>query len=160
MGTSDWGRPIVGAGSVPVMLVYLSPAWVAALDHAARADPALADAAREVGLVVEQHVTGGPQGDVIYHLVFDHGAVSVASGAADDGPSAVVRFTLDHETALAIARGEGSAQRAFMAGSLQVGGDLRALIDHQAVLSALHDVFAAVRDQTDLGPVSATEEGG
>ncbi len=160
MGTSGWGRPIVGAGSVPVMLAYLSPAWVAALDHAARADPALADAAREVALVVEQRVTGAPAGDVTYHVVFDHGSVSVGLGAAGEGLAPVVRFTLDHETALDIARGQGSAQRAFMAGTLQVGGDLRVLLDHQLVLSALHDVFATVRVQTDLGPVTAAGEVG
>lgn len=154
------------------MLAYLSPAWVAALDHAARADAALAEATRDVALVVEQRVTGGPQGDVTYHLAFDHGAVSVGAGPADRGDAAadgtadgtadapVVRFTLDHETAVDIARGVGSAQRAFMAGTLQVGGDLRVLLDHQLVLSALHDVFATVRDQTDLGPSAGSEEVG
>ena len=74
-------------------------------------------------------------------------------GAPSPADAAVVRFTLDHETALGIARGTGSAQQAFMAGALQVGGDLRVLLDHQVVLSALHDVFAAVRAQTDLAEV-------
>lgn len=147
------------------MLAYLSPAWVAALDHAARADAALADATRDVALVVEQRVTGATSGDVTYHVVFDHGSVSVGPGpAADEAPGAgaapLVRFTLDHETALDIARGTGSAQRAFMAGTLQVGGDLRVLLEHQQALSALHDVFAAVRDQTDLGPVTPAGEVG
>lgn len=148
------------------MLAYLSPAWIEALDRAARADVALADATREVALVVEQRVTGGPLGDVTYHVVFEHGTVSVGAGPAGGGAGGggaeadgapVVRFTLDHETAVDIARGVGSAQRAFMAGTLQVGGDLRVLLDHQLVLSALHDVFAAVRDQTDLGPAAGSE---
>lgn len=151
---------------MPVMLAYLSPAWVAALDHAARADAALADATREVALVVEQRVTGAAAGDVTYHVVFDHGSVSVGPGPATaEAPGGreaapLVRFTLDHETALDIARGTGSAQRAFMAGTLQVGGDLRVLLEHQQALSALHDVFAAVRDQTDLGPVTPAGEVG
>lgn len=142
------------------MLAYLSPAWVAALDHAARADSALADATRDVALVVEQRVTGAPAGDVTYHVVFDHGSVSVGPGPAGEEAAPLVRFTLDHETALDIARGTGSAQRAFMAGTLQVGGDLRVLLEHQQALSALHDVFAAVRDQTDLGPVTPAGEVG
>ncbi len=146
------------------MLSYLSPAWVAALDRAARSHPGLADATRDVALVVEQRVTGGPHGDVSYHVVFDHGSVSVTPGPAAGalaGDAAVVRFTLDHETARDIVRGIGSAQRAFMAGTLQVGGDLRVLLDHQLVLSSLDDVFASVRDQTDLGPaVGAAEEVG
>ena len=40
------------------------------------------------------------------------------------GRAPVVRFTLDHETALDIARGAGSAQRAFMAGTLQVSAEM------------------------------------
>ncbi len=60
----------------------------------------------------------------------------------------MVRFTQDHETALAIASGHGSAQRAFMTGRLQVGGDLRVLLDHSEVLAQLDDVFAAVRART------------
>lgn len=136
------------------MLAYLSPAWVAALDQAARADEQLAAATADVALVLEQQVTGGPEGDVTYHLTFDHGTVSAGTGGAPSpADAAVVRFTLDHETALGIARGTGSAQQAFMAGALQVGGDLRVLLDHQVVLSALHDVFAAVREQTDLAEV-------
>jgi hypothetical protein len=136
------------------MLAYLSPAWVAALDRAARADEALAEATRDVALVVEQQVTGGPRGDATYHLTFDHGTVTAAPGPAPDAADVpVVRFALDHDTALAIARGTGSAQRAFMAGALQVGGDLRVLLDHQVVLSGLHDAFAAVRAETDFAAV-------
>ena len=69
------------------------------------------------------------------------------------GASVLVVSSASSKTALGIARGTGSAQQAFMAGALQVGGDLRVLLDHQVVLSALHDVFAAVREQTDLAEV-------
>jgi len=41
----------------------------------------------------------------------------------------VVRFTQVHRVAVAIARGDASAQRAFMTGDLRVGGDLGALLD-------------------------------
>lgn len=138
------------------MLAFLSPEWVAALDDAARADALLAEATATLGLVLEHHVTDvpdAPGGEVRYHLVLDHGAVSVVAGAATDP---TLRFTQDLATALAIAGGTASAQRAFMSGRLRVGGDLRALVDHPAVLASLHDVFAAVRARTAL-PVLAAD---
>ncbi|MEZ5179289.1 MAG: SCP2 sterol-binding domain-containing protein [Acidimicrobiales bacterium] len=146
------------------MLAYLSPAWVEALDRAARADERLAEATRGVALVLAQRITGGPDGDVAYHVRFDHGSVSVAMGPGPEAGTAaadvpVVRFVLDHATALDIARGIGSAQRAFMAGTLQVGGDLRVLLEQPEVFSALHDVFGAVRADTELDTVPAGEVG-
>ncbi|CAN5762181.1 hypothetical protein BH10ACT1_BH10ACT1_08380 [soil metagenome] len=134
------------------MLTFLSSAWIAALDEAARQDPTLAAATAEVDLVVQQHVTDA-DGDVTFHVSFDHGRVSVREGAA---PHPTVRFRQDRATALAIAAGADSAQRAFMTGRLQVGGDLRVLLDHQDALSALDDVFAGVRARTDLGTASAS----
>lgn len=138
------------------MLAFLSPPWLAALDEAARADGALAEATAAVDLVVEQRVHGTPDGDVAFHLILDHGRVSVVSGPA---ASPTVTFDQDDATARAIAAGTDSAQRAFMSGRLRVGGDLRSLLEHQATLLALDDVFAAVRARTDLGvapPTGAT----
>ena len=138
------------------MLAFLSPAWIEALDAAASADASLAAATGTLALVVEQEVLGGPDGDVTFHVAFDHGSVRVGLGPAarstggDDHPP-MVRFSQGYETARAIARGTESAQRAFMTGSLQVGGDLRVLLDHQATLAALDDVFAGVRARTELG---------
>lgn len=141
------------------MLAFLSPGWLAALDEAARGDAALAQATEDVDLVVEQRVTGTPDGEVVYHVELRHGRAAVVAGPASR-PS--VRFTQDHATARAIAAGTESAQRAFMAGQVQVGGDLRALLDHQEALAALGDVFAGVRSRTDLsaGPGGTEADGG
>jgi putative sterol carrier protein len=128
------------------MVTFLSDAWIDALDAAACADDRLATATAGLAFSVEQEVLGGPAGDVRYHVVFDHGAVSVRPGPL---PGATVRFSVDHETASAIASGQGSAQRAFMAGRLRVGGDLRVLLEHGEVLGQLDDVFAEVRARTD-----------
>jgi len=133
------------------VLAFLSDPWLEALDHAARADEALGSATSGVRLAVEQHVTEVPgAGEVTYHVAFDEGGVRVASGPAPAGLP-VVRFTQVHRVAVAIARGDASAQRAFMTGDLRVGGDLGALLDHQAALAGLDDAFAAVRARTDLG---------
>ena len=69
-------------------------------------------------------------------------------------PDATVRLSQDLATAAAIATGTSSAQRAFMAGRLRVGGYLRVLLDHGDVFAQVTDVFAAVRERTafpDLG---------
>ncbi len=125
--------------------MFLSDEWIAALDAAAAADAELAERIADLAFTIEQEVTGGPSGDVRYHLTFDHGRVSVAAGPA---AQATIRFSQDLATAAAIASGEGSAQRAFMTGRLRVGGDLRVLLAHGEVLSQLDDVFADVRART------------
>ncbi|MCU1499207.1 MAG: hypothetical protein JWM47_3160 [Acidimicrobiales bacterium] len=129
------------------MLAFLSPEWLRALDEAARLDPALAAASASVDLVIEQRVADPGGAEVQYHVVLDHGRVAVIAGPA---PHADVRFSQDRATALGIASGNDSAQRAFMTGRLQVGGDLRLLLEHQDVLVAVQDVFAGVRARTDL----------
>lgn len=139
------------------MARFLSPEWLAELDAAVSTHPDLAELAADVRLVVEQRVTGshgadgdqGDEGEVIYHLVIDHGAASVRVGPADDP---TVTFTQDVNVARAIASGQESAQRAFMNGGLRLGGDLQSLLTHQAVLSRLGDAFATVRRSTDFGP--------
>ncbi len=133
--------------SVRCVLAFLSPAWLAALDEAARSNEALVRATADLRAVVEQEIADTPQGTVRYHVVFDRGIVRVATGPAEDP---TVRFSQDHATALGIAAGTESAQRAFMTGRLRVGGDLRILLDHRDALTALDDVFAAVRAETDL----------
>lgn len=129
------------------MLAFLSPEWIEALDEALAADAAVARLTEHLDLTIEQEVAGGPDGDVSYHLAFVRGEASVRPGPA---PEATVRLSQDLATAAAIATGATSAQRAFMAGHLRIGGDLRVLLDHGDVLAQVSDVFAAVRDRTDF----------
>jgi putative sterol carrier protein len=138
------------------MLRFLSDEWIQALHDAAASDDDLADRTADVSLTIEQEVTGGPDGDVTFHLVLDHGSVSVGPGPA---PAATVRFHQDYATAASIAMGHGSAQRAFMTGRLRVGGDLRVLLDHNEVLAQIGDVFAAVRQRTEAPVIAAAHEG-
>lgn len=133
------------------MVRFLSPDWLAELDAAVRAHPRLGELTGDVRMVIEQRVTGGAEGgvgDVVYHVVLDHGLASVEPGPAVDP---TVTFSQDVQVARAIATGEESAQRAFMSGQLRVGGDLQSLTAHQDVLGDLGDVFAAVRARTDFG---------
>lgn len=124
------------------MSAFLSPEWVADLAEAARGAAAPAD----VALVVQQVVVDGRDGgEAAYAVRIAAGAVSVTEGRADD---ADLTFTQDRATAAAIARGELSAQAAFLDGRLQVGGDLDVARAGARALSALDDLFAAPRAAT------------
>lgn len=145
VGPVDGGRGVVPADNLQAMLAFLSPAWIEALDEAARAAPATSGSST---LVVEHQVRDAT-GVVTFHLVIDSTGVSVAAGEATDP---TIRFSSDRATAWAVASGQTSAQRAFMSGDLQVGGDLRAVADRPESLSTLGDLFAEVRARTEQGP--------
>jgi hypothetical protein len=128
------------------MAAYLSAEWLAEADDAVSKSDSLRVATADVALVVEQVVTGGPDGaGAVYHVVVDHGAVSVVPGPAAQPD---VTFTVDHAAAAAIGRGDLSAQTAFMVGKLRVGGDLERLLTHQDAFSAIDDVFDELRTAT------------
>jgi putative sterol carrier protein len=118
---------------------FLSDEWVAALDEAAPAagacDPELD------GLVIGYDVD-----DFAYHLVFSSTGVRARPGT---DAAATVTFRCDRATAVAIAQGSSSAQRAFMAGKLRIGGDASALLRAHGAIAALPDLFAAIRPETD-----------
>jgi len=132
--------------SVSTVAVFLSPAWIAELDRQARSDERLQRATAELSLVIQQEVTGGPDGDVTYQVVLDHGTAAVRAGA-EGRPD--VTFRQDHATAVAIGSGELSAQAAFMIGKLTVRGDVGALLAHQRAFDGVEDVFATVRAATE-----------
>jgi len=118
---------------------FLTDAWLDDLDALARA----ATFPTDLRLIIQQVIPDGPDGhEVAYVVEARDGSLSVRRGRADQPD---VTFALDHATALAIHRGELSAQRAFMEGRLRLGGDLRAVIDRAGALAAIDDVFAAAR---------------
>jgi SCP-2 sterol transfer family len=122
---------------------FLSDQWLAALDASARSAPPLPDIAP---FVLEQVVTGvAGRGQVRYQIVFHDSGMRVRAGA--DEPADVC-FATDVDTAAGIARGETNAQRALAAGHFRVGGSVDALVKRAAALTALEDVFAAVRETT------------
>jgi hypothetical protein len=125
---------------------YLSPDWIDAAGRALAADDRLGAALAGVTLTVEQVVTGGPDGPVTWHLAIADGKVALAAGPA---PRADVRLSTDYPTAAGVAAGELAAQRAFVEGRLQVGGDLSLLIAHQRALAAVDDALAPVRAETE-----------
>jgi putative sterol carrier protein len=130
------------------MAQYLSPEWIDELHQALSADAAVRQATADVALTVQQVVTGGPDGDVAWHVVVDHGTVAVRPGTTDD---ADVTFRQDRDTARKVAAGELSAQAAFMIGLLTVTGDVGQLIEHQAAFTGIDAATDAVRARAALG---------
>jgi putative sterol carrier protein len=120
---------------------FLTDAWLAELDAAAGA-AALPD---DLHLVVQQVVLDDRGRETAYTIRILGGHASVTAGRVDD---ADVTFTQDRATAAAIARGELSAQVAFMAGRLRVGGDLHEVMDRNQKLVDLGDLFAPARADT------------
>ncbi|HEX4867010.1 MAG TPA: SCP2 sterol-binding domain-containing protein [Acidimicrobiales bacterium] len=123
------------------MAEFLSDAWLTEL-----ADRASSVAGpSEVRLVIQQVVVDGDGPERAYGVVLDVGQVRIEPGrtVAPD-----VTFTQDRETAAAIARGDLSAQAAFLAGRLRIGGDVHLLAEQAAHLATVADIFAEVRAAT------------
>ena len=125
---------------------YLSLDWIAALGDEVEHSDAVQEAATGRHLAVTQVVTGGPEGDVIYHLDVDDGAVRFGPGPADGEQ---VRFVQDWETAVAVATGTINAQEAFIGGRIKLVGDQQLIMDAVPVFAALDAVFSKVREGTD-----------
>ena len=119
------------------MARFLSIEWIDALDAAASAINLEALPA----LCIEHHVDG-----FVYHVAYEDGCVHFRVGEAQEP---TVRFTTDRVTAASIARGELSAQRAFMNGFLRVDGDTLRLANAQPSLRQLPDFFADMRSTTE-----------
>ena len=123
------------------MAEFLSDAWIASLGAAASE----ARVPSGLRLVIQQVVLQDQSDERAFAIRIADGNVSVEPGRADD---ADVSFTQDRATAVAIAQGQLSAQAAFLAGRLRVGGDLRNVIEGARELDVVDDVFAKARATT------------
>lgn len=123
-------------------LRYLSDEWLAAADAAV---DGLSPVATDLSVGME--ISGGPDGDRGYRLILGPDRVGVAA----DGGEVRVRMGMNWQTAVSIAQGRTSAQRAFLDGEIRLGGDTSALLGHQAELAEFDDRLGALRDRTDYG---------
>ena len=123
------------------MIPYLSDEWFDSAGAAIAASVELRAASEGVRLTLQQTVIDG-DGAIIWHIHFDDGEVGLHRGTT---PSPSVTFSCGRATAEAIQNGGQSAQSAFMAGNLQLGGDVRLLLDNSELLSSLHDALAPLR---------------
>ncbi|MEI2700249.1 MAG: SCP2 sterol-binding domain-containing protein [Microthrixaceae bacterium] len=125
------------------MVQYLSDEW---LDEAGSALAATTVGTGEEPVVLQYEVTAAPGGKRTYSLTFDDGHVVLAKGSRKD---ATTSFSLDYDVAVAVARGELSAQTAFMQGRLKLGGDVMMLVRQHHLLDGVTDALADLRDRTE-----------
>lgn len=125
---------------------YLSLGWIEELTAVVARDEQLQKLAREHRIGVTQVVSGGPEGDVTYHLQVGDGDARFGPGPADPED---VRMEQSWDTAVAVATGELNAQDAFVNGHIRLYGDQQKLLDSQPVFGALDAVFADVRQRTE-----------
>ncbi|HLT15676.1 MAG TPA: SCP2 sterol-binding domain-containing protein [Acidimicrobiales bacterium] len=122
------------------MAEFLSDEWLDELEEAA----VRATVPSTIRLTVQQVVDDGGV-ERAYALRIEGGRVHVLRGRVAD---ADVTFTQDRATAAAIAQGHESAQAAFLAGRLRIGGDLHRYGDAAVALAEVGDVFAQLRATT------------
>lgn len=130
---------------IPGTVRYLSLAWLRELSRNVAEHPTLAELALEHRISVTQVVTGGPEGDVIYHFAIGDGTAVFGAGPADPED---IRMQQDWSTAVAVATGALNAQEAFITGRILLFGDRQKLMSAQPVFGVLDQVFTAVRERT------------
>jgi hypothetical protein len=116
---------------------HLSPEWLRAADDAVAAitvDPTTA-------VVIEQRVTDGPDGDVVYRVVVGDGRCRIVAG---DDPPADVSITTPWGLADSIAHGTVSAQQAFLQGEIRVSGDPSVLVRHAELSVELSAALSSI----------------
>ncbi len=130
---------------------FLSPEWIDALDRAARGahPPVGLPRPLTVDYVVDHGPGPGRRADARYHVSITSDGFRVRPGPA---PRADLAFVTDRSTAYALHTGAVGAQDAFASGRLKVKGDLNVLAGARPVLTALDDVFGAVRAETTPAP--------
>lgn len=121
---------------------YLTDEWLRAATDAVRTvDPLPEDVT--IGFVVSADHAGD---ESTYALDLGPGPVRYHRDAERAG----LTLHLQHSTAVAIATGALSAQRAFLDGELTVGGDMRLLLGHASQLASIDDHLRALRAATEF----------
>jgi hypothetical protein len=128
------------------VVAYLSDEWLERAGASLASSDELASRTADLDLAIAYEVTGAPAGKVGYTIRFDHGTTSVVPGSTD----APVSFQLDYGTAADIAKGDLSAQAAFMQGRLKLVGDVNVLIRDGAVLDGVADALGDLRADTEF----------
>lgn len=109
---------------------FLSEAWLVAQAEAGAALPERPGASA----VVQHVVTGGPDGEVCYHVVLVDGRLIAAAFGEAAAPDLVCTAT--YAEAVRMATGVVGAHEAFMQGKLKVVGSTGRLMDLLPVLDS------------------------
>lgn len=124
------------------MIRFLSAEWLSEAGHALEASDPLP---RDVEMVIQQRVHNTPDGNTDYAMILSGRSITLEVGLVDDP---TVTFSQDWATAVAIARGEISAQAAFMTGKVSLGGNTSILVAEHDLLVDVDDLLADLRTRT------------
>jgi hypothetical protein len=128
------------------MAEFLSAAWIAELDAAARTATGLV---ADPPVVIEQVVRDSGADDVRYRVRIGPAGASVASSTADDAVDAPdLVLVTDRATARELHEGRLRAQDALARGALKVRGRPEVLGRRAGILARLDAAFATVRADT------------
>lgn len=125
------------------MARYLSAEWFALVSSAPLAEPAV--------IVLEQVVRETPDGAVVYRVEIGPSRARIMWPVPADASPADLRITTDWDTAISVAQGDLSTQRALMQGRLRVSGSPDSLAGATSTLAGLDPVPAGVRENTTFG---------
>jgi hypothetical protein len=129
------------------MARFLSADWFDEIESAST--PGAGNTEPDERLVMEQVVTGTPDGEVSYLVVVEGRRAHVVRPSPGDAPTeAELTITCDWPTATAIAQGRLSTQRALMQGRLRVRGSPTAMLRRGAQLAGVDPIPAAIRKNT------------
>ncbi|HEX9856293.1 MAG TPA: SCP2 sterol-binding domain-containing protein [Acidimicrobiia bacterium] len=111
---------------------FLSDEYIAAGTDALHGHADFMEAAGGVDLTVQFMVTGGPDGEVTYHLDTTGGATGLVPGphAQPD-----VTITSGYDTAVSLSKGDLNTQMAFMTGKIKVAGNMAVLLLNQTLIN-------------------------
>lgn len=124
---------------------FLSREWL----EAARGEPFSQDfQGKNGGVVLEQVVTGSPDGTVVYRVHAGGGRAVIEWPVPDGAPGPDLRITSDWDTAVDVAAGRISTQRALMQGRLKLSGSPALPADRIGELAGADPVDAEVREAT------------
>ncbi len=120
---------------------YLSEEWFAS---ARTGEPLSGPPA----LVLEEVVRDTPDGTVVYRVEVAGEEARLVWPVPGDATPADLRITTDWATAVSVARGDLSTQRALMEGRLRVSGSPDRVGDAGTALAGVDALPAGVRQQT------------
>ena len=123
------------------MATFLSEEHFTAAREGLSSDPGFNSAIANVDLSVQFDVSGGPDGEITYHLKVADGSVTTDLGPLE---GADVTVSSDYETSQAISKGELNVQMAFMTGKIKVGGNMAKIMMHQGVLNEYARVLSGL----------------
>ncbi len=101
------------------------------------------EVASELTLTIEQRISGNDEStndESTWHVVIEGGQITFGAGPH---PNPTLTLTGSRSTTDAIRSGEKSAQRAFLDGGLQVGGNMTTLLESHIQLEKVAALLAA-----------------